>query len=128
MALSPTPFRITVAVAVFGVLAGSVYWLSRFPVRVTVPRAPARATVMPPPQPAGDASIDGIVLGPDGKPARAEVALMQGTAPAPSRGGPVRGRRYMSNITGLDGRFSFAFVNANQYLVVAHITSRDTQD
>jgi hypothetical protein len=128
MAISPTPLRITVAVAVFGVLAGSIYWLSRVPVRLAPPRPASRAAFTAPPQPAGDASIDGVVLGQDGTPQRAEVALMLGTTPAPSRGGPIRGRRYGSSMTTPDGHFSFAYVSANQYLVVAHVAPRDSKD
>ncbi len=128
MAISPTPFRIVVAIGVFGVLTGSIYWLSRVPVRNVVPRPAPRAAFSPPLQPAGDASIDGVVLDQDGTPQRAEVALMLGVSPAPSRGGPVRGRRYGSSMTSPDGHFSFTYVSANQYLIVAHVAPRDSKD
>ena len=122
MALSPTPLRLSVAIAASTVLVGAMYWAARYSVQGRRPGGPL-ATTMSGWRAAGRASVDGVVLGVDGKPTRADVSLVTEAAPAPIRGGPARGRRTAVNRTADDGRFSFSLVPSGHYVVVARLAT-----
>lgn len=125
MALSPTQFRLSASVTIFALLAGAIYWVGRVPVdsgrparQPTPLTAAGRRTV-------SRASVDGVVLGVDGKPTRADVSLVNETTPPPIRGGLARGRRAAASRTTDDGRFSFNLFPSGHYVVVARVVTGD---
>jgi hypothetical protein len=111
MALSPERLRLTVAIGIFAVLAGAVYWVSRFPVarRVQPTYVPTRLPT----------NVEGTVVGPDGKPAHAEVSLVIESSPQPMRGGPARARRLAATKTADDGTFALGSIGSGRYILVA---------
>ena len=117
MALSPTRLRQVIAAGVFLVLGGSVLWVNRYPIppRRVRPQMQVQGNV----RTFGRSSIEGVVLGTDGKPTHADVSLVVESAPVPMRGGPIRGRRAAVARTSDDGRFSLGAISAGHYLVVA---------
>jgi len=125
MALSPTQLRVSASIATFAVVLGAIYWVGRYPVQPRRPRGQPLATTMPGWRTAGRASVDGVVLGVDGKPTRADVSLVTEAAPAPIRGGLARGRRAAVTRTTDDGRFSFSLVPSSHYVVVARLATGD---
>jgi hypothetical protein len=125
MALSPTPLRLAASIAAFAVVLGAVYWLGPYRVQPRRPRGQPLAGTNPGWRAAGRASVDGLVLGVDGKPTRAEVSLVTEIAQAPFRGGPTRGRRAGVSRTTDDGRFTFSLVPSGHYVVVARFAARD---
>lgn len=124
MAPSPTQLRLSASLAIFAVVLGAIYWVGRYPVQPRRPRGQPPATTLPGWR-TGRASVDGVVLGVDGKPARADVSLVTEPAPAPIRGGPVHGRRVAVSRTTDDGRFAFSLVPSGHYAVVARMATGD---
>jgi hypothetical protein len=125
MAPSPTQLRLSASVAIFAVLLVAVYWVGRSPLRSRRPRGQPPATTLSSWRTPGRASVDGVVLGVDGKPTRADVSLVTEATPPPIRGGPTRGRRTAVSRTTDDGRFAFSLVPAGHYIVVAHVVTGD---
>jgi len=125
MALSPTRLRLSASIATFAVVLGAIYWVGRYPVQRRRPGGQPVVTTVPGWRAAGRASIDGVVLGLDGKPTRADVSLVTEAAPAPIRGGPTRGRRAAVNRTTDDGRFAFSLVPSGHYVLVARMAPGD---
>lgn len=125
MAPSPTQFRLSVSIAVFAVVLGAIYWVGRYPVLPRRAGAQPNAVTFPSWRTPGRASVDGVVLGVDGKPSRADVSLVIEAAPAPIKGGPARGRRAAVDRTTDDGRFAFSNVPASHYVVVARLAAGD---
>jgi hypothetical protein len=125
MAPSPTQFRLSVSIAVFAVVLGAIYWVGRYPVLPRRAGAQPNAVTFPSWRTPGRASVDGVVLGVDGKPSRADVSLVIEAAPAPIRGGPARGRRAAVNRTTDDGRFAFSLVPSGHYVVIARMATGD---
>jgi hypothetical protein len=125
MALSPTQLRLSASIATFAVVLGAIYWVGRYPVQRHRPGGQPVAATIPGWRAAGRASVDGVVLGVDGKPTRADVSLVTETAPAPIRGGPTRGRRAAVTRTTDDGRFAFNLVPSGHYIVVARMATGD---
>ncbi len=127
MALSPTQFRLSASVAIFALVMGATYWVGRFPVEPRLPRQPPPMTVAGR-RTSSRSSVDGVVLGVDGKPTRADVSLVTETTPPPIRGGLARGRRAAASRTTDDGRFSFNLFPSGHYVVVARVVTGDESD
>jgi hypothetical protein len=125
MALSPTQFRLSASVAIFAVVMGAVLWVGRFPIQPRLPPRPPAAMTVAGRRTSSRASVDGVVLGVDGKPTRADVSLVTETTPPPIRGGLARGRRAAASRTTDDGRFSFNLFPSGQYIVVARVVTSD---
>jgi hypothetical protein len=117
--------RLSGSLAVFAVVLGATYWVGRHPLQSRHPRGQSPATTLPGWRTAGRASVDGVVLGVDSKPSRADVSLVTEAAPVPIRGGPLRGRRTAVNRTTDDGRFAFTLVPSGHYVVVARVATGD---
>jgi hypothetical protein len=117
--------RLSASLAIFAVVLGATYWVGRFPVQSRRARGQPPAATVSGWRSAGRASVDGVVLGVDGKPTRADVSLVNEAAPAPIRGGPSRGRRTAVSRTTDDGRFAFSLVPSGHYVVVARVATGD---
>lgn len=129
MALSPSQFRLAAGVAIFVVFGGAIFWVSRVPVQPRRFRTPpsavsaaARGRGF-----SGTASIEGTVVGPDGRPARADVSVVAEITSPGMRGGSTRGRRTAVTRTTDDGEFTLN-VNAGHVVVVARaVTDESTE-
>ena len=124
--MSPSQFRLAAGLAIFVTFGGAIFWVSRVPVR------PRRGRPVPPAvginRPAvynGSASIEGTVLGPDGKPARADVSVVMEASSQPMRGGFGRARRTAVTRTTDDGQFTLS-VNAGHVVVVARAVADES--
>lgn len=120
MALSPERLRLTVAVGIFAMLGGAIFWVTRFPIQPRPPRA-----AVPGPARNYPTTVEGVVFTADGKPARADVSLVIEGTPQPMRGGPIRGRRAAVTRTGDDGSFEIG-VSPGRYILVARSVATGT--
>ena len=129
MPLSPSQFRLAAGVAIFVVFGGAIFWVSRVPIQ------PKRLRLPPPTVGvggrgmnfAGAASIEGTVLDPDGKPARADVSAIADNGAQPMRGGFTRGRRTAATRTTDDGQFTLT-VASGHVVVVARAVNDESGD
>lgn len=121
----PVQIRLWAALALFAALASAVFWAGRPPAATTRFGRSAAVPMLRGFGGFGRASIDGVVLGTDGRPTHAEVSLVMPVEGRPMRGGADRGRRAAAIRTADDGRFSINFVAAGRYLLVAHATAAE---
>lgn len=124
--MSPSQFRLAAGLAIFVTFGGAIFWVSRVPVQPRRGRpAPPSVGINRQAVYSGTASIEGTVLGPDGKPARADVSVIAENTSQPMRGGAGRGRRTAVTRTTDDGQFTLNVV-AGHVIVVARAVADES--